>query len=132
MAEGKRLPVDTTQGHIFDGQTLHRDKPDYQLCDITDPLISKFINDEANTTEVYDVSLLGAFLGLLLNAKHRNGWYTAPAMDLIKDLTRLKYVHLREEGEPIPLEKCLPFMEEFERAKLATTGDAAEEDVQME
>lgn len=42
--------------YIFDGQELHLDRPDYQLCDITDPLIVKFIEDPANLSETYDVS----------------------------------------------------------------------------
>lgn len=31
--------------HIFNGQELHRDKPEYQLCDIYDPLVRKYIDD---------------------------------------------------------------------------------------
>ena len=47
---------DLSRDYIFDGNTLHRDRPDYQLCDITDPLIAKYINDPANVSETCDVS----------------------------------------------------------------------------
>jgi general transcription factor 3C polypeptide 5 (transcription factor C subunit 1) len=43
--------------HIFDGQVLHRDKPDYQLCDIEDPLIKRYIDDPRLITDKCDVSL---------------------------------------------------------------------------
>jgi hypothetical protein len=42
--------------HIFDGQVLHRDKPDYQLCDIEDPLIKRYIDDPRLITDKCDVS----------------------------------------------------------------------------
>jgi general transcription factor 3C polypeptide 5 (transcription factor C subunit 1) len=42
--------------HIFDGQILNRDKPDYQLCDIEDELIKRYINDERLITDHCDVS----------------------------------------------------------------------------
>lgn len=42
--------------HIFDGRVLNRDRPDYQLCDITDPLIKKYIDDPRIVTETCDVS----------------------------------------------------------------------------
>jgi len=35
-----------SRDHIFDGKILNRDKPDYQLCDIEDPLIKRYIYDE--------------------------------------------------------------------------------------
>jgi hypothetical protein len=35
-----------SRDHIFDGKILNRDKPDYQLCDIEDSLIKRYIYDE--------------------------------------------------------------------------------------
>ena len=34
--------------YIFDGQVLHRDLPDYQLCDIHDRLIRQYLDDPEN------------------------------------------------------------------------------------
>ena len=39
-------------------------------------------------------------------------------MKLIKDLTRIKYLHLREKGESAPLDMCYEVIEEFERERL--------------
>jgi general transcription factor 3C polypeptide 5 (transcription factor C subunit 1) len=44
--------------HIFDGEILHRDKPDYQLCDIEDSLIKRYINDLRLITDTCTVSSL--------------------------------------------------------------------------
>jgi len=50
----KRLMI--RRDHVFDGQILNRDKPDYQLCDIEDPLLKRYINDERLITDTCDVS----------------------------------------------------------------------------
>lgn len=42
--------------HVFDGKILNRDKPDYQLVDIEDSLIQKYINDPRLITNTCDVS----------------------------------------------------------------------------
>ena len=76
VAEGKRPPIDprykiiprsdgamlifldiSSRDYIFDGKILHRDRPDYQLCDITDPLIAKYINDPAYASDTCDVRI---------------------------------------------------------------------------
>ena len=36
----------SSRDHVFDGKILNRDKPDYQLCDIEDSLIKRYIYDE--------------------------------------------------------------------------------------
>lgn len=66
IAEGKRPPIDPTyvppprahlimltsfansKANIFDGQYLHKAKADYQLCDITDPFIMRYIDDTSH------------------------------------------------------------------------------------
>jgi len=42
--------------YIFDGQVIHRNKPDYQLVDITDPFISRFIYDPLSLQDTCEVS----------------------------------------------------------------------------
>jgi general transcription factor 3C polypeptide 5 (transcription factor C subunit 1) len=46
-----------SKGHIFDGQELNADRPDYQVGDIIDPLIRKYIDDPALHSDVCDVSV---------------------------------------------------------------------------
>lgn len=41
---------------MFDGVILHRNKPDYQLIDITDPVILPFIYDPMGLHDTCDVS----------------------------------------------------------------------------
>ena len=62
VAKGERGPLDPARGHFFDGKELHADRPDYQMCDIVDPLIRKYINDPALYADTCDVSLSGTEL----------------------------------------------------------------------
>ena len=45
-----------SRDHVFDGKILDRDKPDYQLCDIEDSLIKRYIYDERLIHDHCDVS----------------------------------------------------------------------------
>jgi hypothetical protein len=45
-----------SKGHIFDGQVLHRDVANYQLIDITDPLLYDLIHDPRARKDHVDVS----------------------------------------------------------------------------
>jgi hypothetical protein len=45
-----------SRDHVFDGKILNRDKPDYQLCDIEDSLIKRYIYDERLIHDHCDVS----------------------------------------------------------------------------
>lgn len=58
LTERKLRPnqADDSKAHLFDGQEIHRGKPDFQLCDITDPLIRKYIDDPNLRTDTCDVS----------------------------------------------------------------------------
>ncbi|ORY27193.1 RNA polymerase III transcription factor IIIC subunit-domain-containing protein [Naematelia encephala] len=100
IAEGKRPPLDPSRGHIFDGQVIHRDRPDYQLCDITDPLIRQYLDDPTNVKDDCDP---------------RDGWYKPAVMQLIKNLLRIKYMHIRSTGTPAPDSLCYDAIEEYHR-----------------
>ncbi|ORX39968.1 RNA polymerase III transcription factor IIIC subunit-domain-containing protein [Kockovaella imperatae] len=103
IAEGKRPPFDPDQDYIFDGKILQRDVPDFQLCDITDPLIRKYIDDPA---------LVGD------KCAAHDGWYKPAAYALIKALTRIKFTHIRDNDEPAPDSICFQAIEDFEAAML--------------
>ena len=47
--------AEPSREHIFDGEVLHRFRPDYQITDITDPLIRKVIDDPAHVSSFCDV-----------------------------------------------------------------------------
>ncbi|KAK1924864.1 RNA polymerase III transcription factor IIIC subunit-domain-containing protein [Papiliotrema laurentii] len=101
VEEGRRPPLDPTQEHIFDGKLLHRDRPDFQLCDITDPLIRRIIEDPKNLRDVCDP---------------RSGWYEPSALEHIKQLTRLKFFYVRENNAPAPDEICHVTMVEYAKS----------------
>lgn len=42
--------------HIFDGENVHGNIGNYQLCDLTDPLLKNLIQDEEFVREECDVS----------------------------------------------------------------------------
>lgn len=95
------------QNYFFDGQELHRDRPDYQLADITDPLIAKYIHNPDNLKDACDP---------------RDGWYKPGTLDLIKAMTRRKFVHIRETGEAAPDAICYHIIEEYNRGTLVFEG----------
>jgi len=39
------------------------------------------------------------------------------ALNLVKNITRLKFMYIREKNEPAPDDICYPAIEEFERSK---------------
>ncbi len=46
-----------SKGYIFDGRILHRDVANYQLIDITDPLLAGLIRNEKARREKLTVSV---------------------------------------------------------------------------
>lgn len=42
--------------HIFDGQAVHRNVGNYQLCDMTDPFLQEVIQNDEFVREECDVS----------------------------------------------------------------------------
>lgn len=47
----------TSKANIFDGQYLHKAKADYQLCDISDPFIMRYIDDTKHLSTTCTVRL---------------------------------------------------------------------------
>ena len=56
----------------------------------------------------------------------RDGWYISAALDLIKTITRIKYVYVREKGEPAPDYLCNKAIRDYESGE--TKADAGSED----
>ncbi|CAK9787278.1 hypothetical protein CC85DRAFT_284365 [Cutaneotrichosporon oleaginosum] len=112
IAQGLRPPLDNAKIHIFDGQVLHRNKPDYQLIDITDPFIAKYIYDPTCMMDVCD---------------HHTGWYRPVSFELIKALLRSRFADLRDTHEPPTDDSCNFILESYDRAieesSAAGTGD---------
>ncbi|WVF72102.1 hypothetical protein IAT40_006914 [Kwoniella sp. CBS 6097] len=100
--EGFRPPLDPKRSHIFDGQHLHRERADYQLCDVTDPLIAKYINEVA----VYRK-----------RCSKLSGWYPTPLFTLIKALIRTKYMYMWENHAPAPDRTCWEIIGEYEKER---------------
>ncbi|TYJ55383.1 hypothetical protein B9479_003886 [Cryptococcus floricola] len=113
IADGARPPLNPWKVHIFDGQVLNRERADYQLCDITDPFISKYIENTDHLSKTCSV---------------KSGWYTFSYFTLLKGLVRAKYMYLWENGQPAPDEVCRPVLEEWEKGRLGSTRDEDEEE----
>ncbi|KIR71070.1 hypothetical protein I310_04961 [Cryptococcus deuterogattii CA1014] len=103
IAESKRPPIDPTKANIFDGQYLHKAKADYQLCDITDPFIMRYIDDTSHLSTICTL---------------KSGWYTFPWISLIKGLVRAKYMYMLETGLPAPDAICQSVLEEYGKGKM--------------
>ncbi|TXT07262.1 hypothetical protein VHUM_03432 [Vanrija humicola] len=101
IAEGLRPPMDKAKSYLFDGQLLHRNKPDYQLIDIHDPIIEPFIYDP---------------MGLHDTCDPHSGWYRRSTFELIKMLLRVRYMYLRDTNEPAPESSYRDVIEAFENA----------------
>ncbi|KAL0254021.1 hypothetical protein I308_101400 [Cryptococcus tetragattii IND107] len=108
IAEGKRPPIDPTKANIFDGQYLHKAKADYQLCDITDPFIMRYIDDTSHLSTTCTL---------------KSGWYTFPWISLIKALVRAKYMYMLETGLPAPDAICNTVIEEYGKGKMDGGGE---------
>ncbi|EJU06250.1 hypothetical protein DACRYDRAFT_73628 [Dacryopinax primogenitus] len=67
--------------HIFNGRELFRNVGNYQLCDMTDPLLQKHIHDPNGVDQECDASY---------------GWYTPTAWGRIRAIARLKFRGLVE------------------------------------
>ncbi|OXH40235.1 general transcription factor 3C polypeptide 5 (transcription factor C subunit 1) [Cryptococcus neoformans] len=111
IAENKRPPIDPSKANTFDGQYLHKAKADYQLCDITDPFIMRYVNDTKHLSNVCTL---------------KSGWYTFPWITLIKGLVRVKYMYMLETGLPAPDDICHPVIEEYNKGKMNGTADSAD------
>ncbi|OCF36510.1 hypothetical protein I316_01759 [Kwoniella heveanensis BCC8398] len=114
--EGFRPPLDPKRTHIFDGQYLHRERADYQLCDVTDPLIAKYINEVPAYRK---------------KCWKDGGWYPSALFKLIKALIRAKYMYMWENHAPAPDRVCWAIIEEYEKEKanrpVAFDADADDE-----
>lgn len=73
--------------HIFDGQQVYREVGNYQMCDITDPMLS-----ELQQRSLY---------WLTEAPDERTGWFLPTFFDNFRELLRLKFVCLIA-GEPVP------------------------------
>ncbi|WVN86778.1 uncharacterized protein L203_101950 [Cryptococcus depauperatus CBS 7841] len=114
ISQGKRPALDSKKAHIFDGQYLNREQSDFQLCDVVDPFIFRYINDTEHLSRMCTV---------------KSGWYMPTWATLIKSLIRTKFVHMWETGTPAPDDLCLPVIEEYQRG-LLNSDDEDDKDAQ--
>ncbi|KAI0306927.1 RNA polymerase III transcription factor IIIC subunit-domain-containing protein [Multifurca ochricompacta] len=84
------------RSHIFDGVTLSSETAAFQLCDITDPMLKRMIDDEEDTRE---------------SCNERDGWFTSRALERIKTVLRHKFFALLE-GYVATDEECLKLLEQ--------------------
>ncbi|WWC69374.1 uncharacterized protein I206_103313 [Kwoniella pini CBS 10737] len=95
----QRPPLDVMKAHIFDGKYLYRERGDYQFGDISDPLISKYINDIKKFKS---------------KCSSQTGWYPNSLFKLIRNLIRIKYMYIWENHLPAPNNLCQNLIDEYE------------------
>lgn len=71
----KGAAMGPTNGHVFDGKRVTLDGKVWQLCDVTDPMLSKLI-DESPLTETFEMK--------------SDGWYMSGSMAKIRGIMRTK------------------------------------------
>ena len=114
---------------------MHRDRPDFQLCDITDPLIRRIIEDPKNLRDVCDVSISISVTvsqhvrrSIRADVQPRSGWYEPSALEHIKQLTRLKFFYVRENNAPAPDEICHVTMVEYAKSLMRQSERGVKKD----
>lgn len=73
------------QTHLFDGQTIHSTVGNYQLCDISDPLIKNLIHAPEAALETCSARL--------------EGWFEPESMEQIRNVLRRKFIGLCQGRE---------------------------------
>jgi hypothetical protein len=95
--------------HIFDGVTLTKETAAFQLCDITDGMLRRMIEEDDDLRDVCNVRLLKPELvdlfNLLWRIQERDGWYTTAHFERIKTVLRHKFFSLLE-GHVSTDEEC--------------------------
>ncbi|KAI9508648.1 RNA polymerase III transcription factor IIIC subunit-domain-containing protein [Russula earlei] len=92
---------DDRRSHIFDGVTLSSETAAFQLCDITDPMLKRMIDEEDDIRE---------------SCNERDGWFTSRALERIKAVLRHKFFALLE-GYVATDEECLKLLEQQDGTK---------------
>jgi len=92
---------DDRRSHIFDGVTLSSETAAFQLCDITDPMLKRMIDEEEDVRE---------------SCNERDGWFTSRALERIKTVLRHKFFALLE-GYVATDEECLKLLEQQDGTK---------------
>ncbi|KAH9973046.1 RNA polymerase III transcription factor IIIC subunit-domain-containing protein, partial [Lactifluus volemus] len=87
---------DDRRSHIFDGVTLSSETAAFQLCDITDPMLKRMIEEEEDVRE---------------SCNERDGWFSSRALERIKTVLRHKFFALLE-GYVATDEECLKLLEQ--------------------
>jgi len=99
LAEQSR---DDRRSHIFDGVALSSETAAFQLCDITDPMLKRMIEEEDDIRE---------------SCNERDGWFTSRALERIKAVLRHKFFALLE-GYVATDEECLKLLDQQEGTKV--------------
>ncbi|PWZ02336.1 hypothetical protein BCV70DRAFT_198620 [Testicularia cyperi] len=133
--DAKTAPVneiDESRGkhsHVFDGTTLNRTIGNFQLCDITDPLIRPFIDrrnddDDDDESDIHTLNHVDSVENgdesneqsrprphraqehwgiewLRADCDPETGWYTRRALDLIRALVAARFKSLAETSTPL-------------------------------
>ncbi|EST05625.1 Transcription factor IIIC, subunit 5 [Kalmanozyma brasiliensis GHG001] len=99
-----------SNGHVFDGTSLHRNVGNFQLCDITDPVITPYIWRH-NDGETHDAAPAGVDEAKLREPMGtewlrktwdaETGWYTRRALELIRALVTARFKSLADTGRPL-------------------------------
>ncbi|KAG7530776.1 hypothetical protein FFLO_04818 [Filobasidium floriforme] len=94
---GQDFEPDVTKSHLFDGKVLHRDVGNFQLCDISEPLLESMIHNPRALSDRLDDT---------------TGWYKPRQFHAIKAMLRLKWQALID-GKECDAEKIEELVAQF-------------------
>ncbi|KAI0265130.1 RNA polymerase III transcription factor IIIC subunit-domain-containing protein [Gloeopeniophorella convolvens] len=87
----------------LDGATLSSETAAFQLCDITDPMLKRMIEEEEDVRE---------------NCNERDGWFSSHALERIKTVLRHKFFALLE-GYVATEDECLKLLDQQDGVRAA-------------
>ncbi|KAL7006102.1 tau 95 subunit of transcription factor TFIIIC [Cystobasidiomycetes sp. EMM_F5] len=114
-----RDPESETVTHIFDGQAVHRNIGNYQLCDVSDEFLKSFIMSQDFVRE---------------KCEFQDGWWDSEFFETMRQMLRRKFFALLEDNIALPDDAMQDFVDhlnDYKAAKMAQTrlgsGESADQ-----
>lgn len=126
-----------TVTHIFDGQAVHRNIGNYQLCDVSDEFLKSFIMSQDFVREKCEVSGLHRIDSVRYKqpiSQFQDGWWDSEFFETMRQMLRRKFFALLEDNIALPDDAMQDFVDhlnDYKAAKMAQTrlgsGESADQ-----